>query len=68
MEGHSQQVNEEANGQLRFNSNEHLEGQPVHEERIQSTTTDKISTIMGLDFKTSWKMFTQRGGVCNPLQ
>ena len=28
-----------------FNSNEHLEGQLVHEERIQSTATDKISTV-----------------------
>ena len=28
-----------------FNSNEHLAGQLVHEERIQSTATDKISTI-----------------------
>ena len=25
--------------------NEHLEGQLVHEERIQSTATDKISTV-----------------------
>ena len=28
-----------------FNSNEHLEGQLVHEERIQSTAMDKISTV-----------------------
>ena len=28
-----------------FNSHEHLEGQLVHEERIQSTATDKISTV-----------------------
>ena len=26
---------------------------------------DGLILLVSLDFKTSWKMFTQRGGVCN---
>ena len=51
-----------------FNSNEHLEGQLVHEERIQSTATDKISTITfrNLTLLPVWlpgPMFLEGGGV-----
>ena len=42
----------------RFNSDEHLEGQLVHEERIQSTAMDKISTVT-FQYLTLWVIHKQ---------